>query len=92
MAKPPTLGDSLSECMAGRGHSADVAAAALGATPVEVEHWAVDLGTPRDAQFTGIADYLDVDTDEVKRLVLRSQMRQVQSDIRGDTAPSRAAS
>ena len=92
MAKPPTLGDILGQCMAERGQSVDRAAAIIGATPVEVEHWAADLGTPGVAQLGDIADYLEVDTAEVKRLVLRSQMRRVQRDIRGGAAPTRAAS
>ena len=96
MVKPPTLGDRLLERMAERGQSVERAAGAVGATPVEVEQWAEDAGVPREDQLTGIADYLGVDTAEVKRLVLRSQMRRVQRDIRGevrgDATETRAAS
>jgi hypothetical protein len=92
MAKPPTMGDRLRDRMAERGQSAGGAAAALGATPVEVEHWAADVGVPRDGQLSGIADYLGVDAAEVRRLVLRSQMRRVQREIRGEAEPTRAAS
>jgi len=92
MAKPPTLGDSLGDRMTGRGHSAKDAAAAIGATPVEVGDWVGDLDAPVPDRLAGIAGYLGVDVAEVKRLVLRSQMRRVQRDIRGGPTPTRAAS
>jgi len=92
MAMPPTLGDSLNERMGGNRHSIDAAAAATGASPSELRDWKADLGTPREAQLAGIADYLGVDVAEVKRLVLRSQMRRVQREIRGGTAKRPVAS
>ncbi len=90
MAKPPTLGDRLTMRMAQLHQSADGAAVAVGATPAEVEHWVADLKTPGDTQLAGIADYLVVDATEVRRLVLRSRMRRVQRDIRGESEPAHA--
>jgi len=92
MAKPPTLGDRLGDRMRDRGHTAADAAGALGATPGEVERWVGDREAPGTARLTAVAGYLGTDVAEVRRLVLRSQMRQVQRDIRGGDAPTRAAS
>ena len=92
MAKPPTLGDRLGDRMRERGHTAAHAADALRATPGEVELWVGDREAPATARLHAVADYLGTDVTEVKRLVLRSQMRQVQRDIRDGPAPTRAAS
>ena len=92
MAKPPTLGDRLGDRMQNRAHTVSDAAAALGATSDEVERWVGDHDCPGTARLPAIADYLGTDVAEVRRLVLRSQMRQVQRDIRGGDTPTRAAS
>jgi hypothetical protein len=92
MAKPPTLGNRLGDRMQDRGHTVVDAAGALGATPRDVERWVGDREAPGTAQLPAVADYLATDVAEVRRLVLRSQMRQVQRDIRGGDTPTRAAS
>jgi len=92
MAKPPTLGDRLGDRMRDRGHTVVDAAGALGATPSEVERWVGDREVPGTARLPAVADYLGTDVAEVRRLVLRSQMRQVQRDIRGEDTPTRATS
>ena len=92
MAKPPTLGDRLGDLMRERGHTAVDAADALGTTPRDVERWVGDRETPGTDRLATVADYLGTDVVEVKRLVLRSQMRRVQRDIRDGPAPTRAAS
>jgi transcriptional regulator with XRE-family HTH domain len=92
MAKPPTLGDRLADRMEASGHTHRDAAEALDASPADVERWAGDLEAPGPDRLAGIAGYLEVDTAEVNRLVLRSQMRRVQRDIRDGPAPTRAAS
>ena len=92
MAKPPTLGDRLADRMHAHGHTPQAAAAAVGATSDEIERWTGDIETPGPAKLAGLATYLGVDSAEVGRLVLRSQMRRVQRDIRDGPAPTRAAS
>jgi len=92
MVMPPTLGDRLGACMSERGHSLDTAASAVGTTRVDLQQWAEDRGTPGEAQLAGVADYLGVDVAEVRRLVLRSQMRRVQREIRGGPTTSQVAS
>lgn len=91
MAKPPTLGDRLGDRMRDRAHTAASAAGAAGATPDEVERWVGDHEAPGTARLPAVADYLGTDVAEVRRLVLRSQMRQVQRDIRGGDTPTRSA-
>ena len=92
MAKPPTLGDRLTRRMGETGHAARDAAASIGAATEEVERWAADLEAPGPGRAADLAGYLGVDVAEVKRLVLRSQMRRVQLDIREGPGPARAAS
>jgi len=92
MAKPPTLGDRLADRMEARGHTPREVAAAVGVTSDEIEQWTGDLETPGPDRLAGLARYLGVDNAEVGRLLLRSQMRRVQRDIRDGPAPTRAAS
>jgi hypothetical protein len=92
MASPPTLGDRLGDRMEDRGHTAADVAALISATPVDVERWVGDLETPEPARLPDLGYYLGVDAAEVKRLVLRSQMRRVQRGIRDGPGPARAAS
>jgi len=66
----------------------DDVAAAVGASPSVVGRWAADRQVPEAPQFDAIARYLDVDVAEVRRLVLRSQMRKVQREIRDGVAPA----
>ena len=88
--KPPTLGDRLDDLMWARDDSCDDVAALVGATPADVGRWAADKLVPRPAQFDALAGYLEVDVAEVRRLVLRSQMRKVQREIREGTGPDGA--
>ena len=92
MTKPPTLGDRLGDRMRDRGHSAVEAAGALGSAPGDVERWVGDRQSPGPGRLQAVADYLGTDVAEVRRLVLRSQMRQVQREIRGGDTSTRAAS
>ena len=92
MAGPPTLGDRLDDRMAERGHTAVDVAAIVSATPVDVERWLGDLENPQPARLPDLGYYLGVDVAEIKRLVLRSQMRRVQRGIREGPGPARAAS
>lgn len=92
MTGPPTLGDRLDERMRDRGHTAADVAALVSASPVDVERWMNDFETPEPARHADLGYYLGVDADEVKRLVLRSQMRRVQRGIRDGPGPARAAS
>ena len=85
--RPPTLGDRLDDLMLTRGHSCDDVARAVGATPEEVARWAADRLVPDAGHYAALAGYLEVDVDEVPRLVLRAQMRKVQREIRDGTAP-----
>ena len=78
---PPTLGDRLGDVMWERKHTPDDVAALIGADPTDIDRWAGDRLTPGPGEFAALAGYLEVDVDEVKRLVLRSQMRKVQRDI-----------
>ena len=68
--------------MEARGHTPRDVAAAVGVTSQAIEQWMGDLETPDPDRLAGLARYLGVDTAEVGRLVLRSQMRRVQRDIR----------
>jgi len=78
--------------MRDRGRTVADVAGALEATPDEVERWADDLGVPGTDRLPTVADCLGTDVAAVRRLVLRSKMRQVQRASRGDDSPTRAAS
>jgi transcriptional regulator with XRE-family HTH domain len=82
--KPPTLGDRIGDAMRSRNETADSLAQRLGVTAAEVGRWADDREVPTGAQVGVVAGYLGISDDEVRRLVLRSQMRNVQRDIRRD--------
>ena len=85
--RPPTLGDRLDELMYARDDTCDDVARVVGATPAVVGRWAADKLVPDPEQFAAVGQYLDVDVAEVRRLVLRSQMRKVQREIRDGVAP-----
>ena len=89
--KPPTLGDRIGDTMRSRNETADSLAHRLGTSAAEVGRWADDREVPTGAQLGAVAGYLGIPDDEVRRLVLRSQMRNVQRDIRrgGATAGNR---
>jgi len=87
-AKPPTLGDRLAEVMVSRNETASSVARRLGVTPELVDQWADDRAVPTGELVQVLATFLDVDVAEVRRLVLRSQMRHVQRDIRRGTGPA----
>ncbi len=82
MAMPPTLGDRLDDRMWSLGEDAAEVAAIVGATPLDVERWAEDADVPGPAFHWALAEYLGVDVAEIKRLVLRTQMRMVQRPAR----------
>ena len=88
--RPPTLGDRLDDLMWSRKDTCDDVAAAVGSTPAVVGRWAADKSFPDPDQYDAVARYLDVDVAEVRRLVLRSQMRRVQRDIRDGVGPDSA--
>jgi plasmid maintenance system antidote protein VapI len=88
--RPPTLGDRLDELMAEHDHTCADVAALVGASEAEVGRWAADRLVPEPGQVDGLARYLGVDAPEVKRLVLRAQMRKVQRDIRDGVGPASA--
>ena len=69
-------------CHAVPEQTPDSLAQRLGVTAAEVGHWADDREVPTGAQVGVVAGYLGISDDEVRRLVLRSQMRNVQRDIR----------
>ncbi len=85
--KPPTLGDRLDELMFARDQTCDDVAREVGASPEDVARWAADRLVPEPDRHAAVARYLGVDVAEVPRLVLRSQMRKVQREIRDGVAP-----
>ena len=82
-AKPTTLGDALDRAMQSHVHTSEAAAEAIGVTKDDVLAWSADLGTPGRNQHAALLEYLDVDEHELRRLILRSQMRRTQARIRG---------
>ena len=86
--RPPTLGDRLDQLMWDRNESCDDVAQAVGATAEEVGRWAADRLAPEPGQYEALSGYLGVDVAEVRRLVLRSQMRKVQREIRDGVGPA----
>ena len=88
LAKPPTLGDRLDDLMWSRGDSCEELAERTGASAADVGRWADDRDVPGREAWPALAEYLDVDVVEVRRLVLRSQMRIVQRDLRRAPAHS----
>ncbi len=86
--RPPTLGDRLDELMWERDQSCEDVAVAVGATAAAVGRWAADRLVPGPGQFEALGRYLGVDVAEVRRLVLRSQMRKVQREIRDGVGPA----
>jgi len=85
--RPPTLGDRLDEAMWARDQTCDDVALEVGADAAEVGRWAADRLVPELDRYPALAAYLGVDDAELRRLVLRSQMRKVQRDIRDGIAP-----
>jgi hypothetical protein len=88
--RPPTLGDRLDELMWERDETCDDVAATVGAPSSVVGRWAADREVPGAGQFDAVARYLGVDVTEIRRLVLRSQMRKVQREIRDGVGPASA--
>ena len=88
--RPPTLGDRLDEFMWARDETCDDVARGVGVSPSVVGRWAADRQVPEPGQFDAVAHYLDVDVAEIRRLVLRSQMRKVQREIRDGVGPASA--
>jgi transcriptional regulator with XRE-family HTH domain len=86
--RPPTLGDRLDELMGSRHDTCDDVASAVGTSPEAVGRWAADRLVPEPDQYDAVARYLGADVDEVRRLVLRSQMRKVQREIRDGVGPA----
>jgi len=86
--RPPTLGDRLDELMWKRDETCEDVALVVGATAAAVGRWAADRLAPEPEQFEAVGRYLGVDVDEVRRLVLRSQMRKVQREIRDGVGPA----
>ena len=86
--KPPTLGDRLDQAMVSRNETVESLAGRLGFTAAEVGRWADDRDVPSNQQIGVLATYFDIPEDEVRRLVLRSQMRNVQRDIRRGGRPT----
>jgi len=86
--RPPTLGDRFDELMWERDETCEDVAAAVHASPAVVGRWAADREVPVPGQFDAVASYLGVDVAEIRRLVLRSQMRKVQREIRDGVAPA----
>jgi hypothetical protein len=85
--RPPTLGDRLDELMWERHDTCDDVARAVGVSPAITGRWAADRQVPEPGQFGDVARYLGVDVADVRRLVLRSQMRKVQREIRDGVGP-----
>ena len=65
------------------GHTNEDAADALGRTPSEIDLWASDRQVPGTADFDRLVDYLGVDLDALRGLILRSQMLRAQRLIHG---------
>ena len=86
--RPPTLGDRLDKLMGERDQTCDDVAAAVGERPSVVGRWAVDREVPETGRYDAVARYLGVDVTEIRRLVLRSQMRMVQREIRDGAGPT----
>ena len=80
--KPPTLGDQLNMALSLHGHSAEAAAQAMGVAKSDVLTWSSDVDAPGRQRYPSLLDYLQVDEPELRRLVLRGQMRRAQSRIR----------
>jgi transcriptional regulator with XRE-family HTH domain len=85
--RPPTLGDRLDELMWERDDTCDDLARAVGVSSATAGRWAADRQVPEPGQFDDVARYLGVDVSDVRRLVLRSQMRKVQREIRDGVGP-----
>jgi hypothetical protein len=90
MGMPPTLGDRLDERMWSLDHGAPDVAVVVGASHIEIGAWVIDAEVPGPEFHWALAEYLGVDVPEVRRLVLRSQMRIVQRTVR--TMPASEAS
>jgi hypothetical protein len=71
------------QSMIRRGHTNEDAADALGRTPSEIELWTSDRQVPGPADFDRLVDYLEVDLDGLRGLILRSQMLRAQRLIHG---------
>ena len=71
-----------------RDETCDDVARQVGASAAAVGRWAADRLVPEAERNAAVADYLGVDLAELRRLVLRSQMRKVQREIRDGVAPA----
>jgi hypothetical protein len=80
---PPTLGTCLIQAMVRHGHTNEDAADALGRSPSEIDLWASDRQVPGTADLDLLVDYLEVDLDALRGLILRSQMLRAQRLIHG---------
>ena len=79
---PQTLGDKLDETMTARNHTTEVAAQIIGVSPTDLLAWINDARQPDRTHHTSLASYLGIDEQELRGLVLRSQMRRAQARIR----------
>lgn len=88
VSMPPTLGDRLDDRMWALHHDSPEVAVVVGATPKDVADWADDAVAPGPQYHWALAEYLGVDVPEIRRLVLRTQMRIVQRSLhtQGETA------
>jgi hypothetical protein len=65
-----------------RAHTTEAAALAMGTTSDQVKAWAGDFEQPERVHHAALLEYLRIDDDELRRLILRGQMRRAQSRIR----------
>lgn len=79
---PQTLGDRLDEAMRIRKHDTSMAAGVLGVGTSEVLLWMHDMQVPEPDQYEPLLDYLVVEEQHLRGLILRSQMRRMQWRIR----------
>jgi len=77
-----TLGDKLDESMRIRAHNVEEAAREMGVTPSEVLLWIHDIQVPHSVHVERLLDYLLIEEPHLRGLILRSQMRRIQSHIR----------